>query len=219
MGIVSFSIPQKLITSIIANCNIPNFVETGTYKGNSSIWASKHFSKVYTIEIDETLSKYAAARPDAGKNIEFIVGDSKKEMPKLAAKLSGRTLFWLDGHWCMGAGGKDDECPLMSELEAITSLQDSIILVDDVRCFLGPLPPPHMASDWPRIDTIFQFIRQNFPNHHTTIIDDVLVIYPSDIKPYVDKYWQETYNNRFSVKGQLEKMSKIKMVRYLLGLY
>jgi hypothetical protein len=38
---------------------------------------------------------------------------------------------------------------------AISKTKDSIILIDDARCFLGPLPPPHNANDWPRIDEIF----------------------------------------------------------------
>jgi len=197
MGVISFSIPQALVTAFTTNLKVPNFVETGTYKGNSSIWAASHFDKVYTIEISPELSKYAASRPDVKPNIEFIVGSSKAEMPKLVEKLSGATLYWLDGHWCMNAGGKDEECPLMDELTAISKLQDSIILIDDARCFLGPLPPPHRAEDWPRIDEIFALIKEKFPNHTTTIIDDVIVSVPPEAKKVLDNYWQQTFDTRF----------------------
>ena len=118
----------------------------------------------------------------------------------------------------MNAGGKDEECPLMDELKALVSLQDSIILIDDARCFLGPLPPPDNASDWPRIDEIFSIVKTSFPNHHATIIDDVIVICPSDAQVFVDKYWQETYNKRFSHQYHLEKMPKASIIKHLLGM-
>lgn len=197
MGVVSFSIPQALVSAFTDNLNIPNFVETGTYKGNSAIWAASNFDKVYTIEISPELSKYAASRPDAKENIEFIVGSSKTEMPKLVERINGPALYWLDGHWCMNAGGKDDECPLMDELIAISKLQDSIILIDDARCFLGLLPPPHRAEDWPRIDEIFALIKEKFPEHTTTIVDDVIVSVPPEAKKALDVYWQQTFNTRF----------------------
>jgi len=197
MGVVSFSIPQKLVNAFITNLKIPNFVETGTYKGNSAIWSAAYFDKVFTIEISPELHKYASERPDAKPNIEFVLGSSETELPGLVNKLNGPTLFWLDGHWCMNAGGEDDECPLIAELTAISKLQDSIILIDDARCFLGPLPKPHRAEDWPRIDEIFSLIKEKFPNHTTTIIDDVIVSVPSEAKEVLDNCWQQTFNERF----------------------
>jgi hypothetical protein len=197
MGVISFSIPQQLVNALITNIKVPNFVETGTYKGNTSIWASAYFEKVYTIEISPEFSEAASKRPDAGPNIKFITGDSKNEMPKLMKELIGPTLFWLDGHWCMNAGGKEHECPLLDELSAIIQKQDSIILIDDARCFLGPLPPPHRAEDWPLIDEIFAFIKSNFPGHTTTIIDDVIVSVPPEAKSNLENYWQQTFNKRF----------------------
>ncbi len=205
MGVVSFSIPQHLVKTLIDNGTIINFVETGTYKGNTSIWAASYFKNVFTIEIDAAFSKTASERPDAKPNIEFIVGDSKAVMPSLIDKLKGATMFWLDGHWCMDAGGKEHECPLIEELVAISKKQDSIILIDDARCFLGPLPPPHQANDWPRIDEVFALIKQIFPSHVTTIIDDVIVSVPNNFKETLDAYWKSTYHERYSISYILKK--------------
>lgn len=219
MGIISFSIPHKLVESLSANNKVTNFIETGTFKGNTAIWAAGIFKNVYTIEIFEEFSKAAAARKDATSNIEFIVGNSKTELPKLASRLKGKSMFWLDGHWCSGAGGKDEECPLIDELIAISKLQDSIILIDDARCFLGPLPPPHNAEDWPRVDEIFSKIASLFPNHHTTVIDDVIVSVPTEDLPALDKYWQASYNERYyNVAHNLKNVSKVKIIKYLLGM-
>ncbi|MDR2146037.1 MAG: FkbM family methyltransferase [Tannerella sp.] len=205
MGVVSFSIPKKLVLLIKGNAVIDNFVETGTYLGNTTFWAAKYFKNVSTIEISAEISKQTASRPDCPDNIEFIVGDSRDEIPKLVKKLQGRTLFWLDGHWCSNAGGKDHECPLMDELNAISSCENPVILIDDARCFLGPLPPPHNADDWPTIDEVFALCKKVIPNSFTTIIDDVIVCVPEDLKPVIFNYWKATFNDRFSNTAPVEK--------------
>lgn len=217
MGAISFSIPQPLVSALISKLNVPNFVETGTYMGNTSIWAASFFKNVYTIEISPEFSKAASQRPDAKANIKFIVGNSETEMPKLVDELAGPALFWLDGHWCMNAGGKDHECPLIEELIAISKKQDSIILIDDARCFLGPLPFPHRSADWPNIGDVFSFIDKNFPGYTTTIIDDVIVSVPPAVKANLEDYWQQTFNKRFYDPSYvLKKYSIFQMLKSLI---
>jgi len=198
MGVVNFSIPKELVLSIIRNTDIDNFVETGTYLGHTTFWAAHYFKKVYTIEISPKISKQTALTSDCPKNIDFIVGDSRLEMPKLVRNLNGRSFFWLDGHWCSGAGGKDAECPLMDELKAISACEKPVIFIDDARCFLGPLPAPHNYEDWPTIDEIFTFCKNHFPNSYTTIIDDVIICVPEEVKPSVYNYWQTTFAKRYN---------------------
>ncbi|WP_184496568.1 class I SAM-dependent methyltransferase [Algoriphagus iocasae] len=190
---------------------IDNFIETGTYKGVTSFWAAKYFKKVYTIEIDERISNETSSIPGCPNNIEFLIGNSKNILPELVqSKLSGSCFFWLDGHWCMGAGGKDEECPLLDELEAIKSIQNPIIFIDDARCFLGPLPPPHDSSHWPRIDQIFNKISQLFPNHRFTIQDDVIMVIPVEYMPVLDDDWKNSFHVRFSSKKKSSFLGKIK---------
>lgn len=218
MGAISFSIPKELVLAIIKALDIPNFIETGTFKGNTAIWASEHFKQVYTIEIVESFSKEAASRCGYKKNIEFLVGNSKDVLPRLVPKLTSRCFFWLDGHWCMGAGGQDEECPLFQELDAIKSLKDAVIFIDDARCFLGPLPPPHRAEDWPTIEDVFAFFRSNFPQLRVSIIDDVIVAIPKDVTPLIDDYWKATFNYRYqSLNYKLKDVPKLKVLKYLLA--
>lgn len=216
MGAVSFSIPQELVKALATNANIINFAETGTFKGNTTIWAASIFKKVYTIEINDTFSIAASKRSDVTPNIEFIVGDSKEVMPNLMDRLDGCTMFWLDGHWCMDAGGKEHECPLIGELIAISKKQDSVILIDDARCFFGPLPPPHQSNDWPRIDEIFSLIKQIFPSHTTTIVDDVIVSIPTNFKEPLDNYLKNTYHKRYSLSYMLKKHSVPQIVKAII---
>ena len=216
MGVINFSIPESLVLNLVKNNNVKNFVETGTYKGNSSFWAAKHFDNVFTIELNKELYEETSSRKDAPKNITFLQGNSKVVLPELVNTLDGQSIFWLDGHWCMGAGGKEDECPLMNELMAISKTKDSIILIDDARCFLGPLPPPHNANDWPRIDEIFSLIRNYFPDYTSTIVEDVIVAVPASVKQNLDDYWQNNYNRIYSLKNAIGKYSKISVLKQVL---
>ncbi|PZX49793.1 hypothetical protein LV84_04185 [Algoriphagus ratkowskyi] len=210
MGIVNFSIPKDLVLKILDFKEIDNFIETGTYKGATSFWAAQHFKKVYTIEINEEISKETASKVDCPKNIEFLIGNSKDVLPELVDnKLSGTCFFWLDGHWCMGAGGKEEECPLIDELEAIKLIQNAIIFIDDARCFLGPLPPPHDSSHWPRIDQIFIKISQLFPDHRFTIQDDVIMVIPLEYMAVLDEDWKSKFQVRFSTKKKLSFLGRI----------
>lgn len=209
MGIVTFSIPKELVIRLCKARKINNFIETGTYKGGTTFWASNHFDKVYTIEIDEEISKATASKVQVPSNIEFLIGNSKDILPDLLARVSGNCFFWLDGHWCSGAGGKEDECPLLFELEAIKATDDPIIFIDDARCFLGPLPAPHNSSHWPRIDDIFHVLHVNFPGNLTTIHDDVIISIPRDLKVVLDEDWKTNFNQRFHNKPKLGPIQKV----------
>ncbi|MEN9446893.1 MAG: hypothetical protein RJA25_182 [Bacteroidota bacterium] len=218
MGAISFSIPKELVLNLLNDYKIKNFVETGTFKGNSSIWAAHHFEKVYTIEIDAAIHQEASSRPDAKRNISFILGNSKEKMPEIVANLKGTTLFWLDGHWCVGAGGKEHECPLEDELIAISKLEEeSVILIDDARCFLGKLPPPHHSEDWPTTDEVFKLFFTYFPSYNVTIIQDVIVVVPKNMQPTIDAYWKKNFYSFYSDKTIINKYSLFKILKMKLS--
>jgi hypothetical protein len=215
MGIITFSIPKELVKRIVKQIPFENFVETGTFQGGSSFWAAGHFKKVYTIEIDPAMSKSTASKPDCPKNIEFLVGNSKDILPKLAAgQLTGRSFFWLDGHWCGGLK-TGEECPLMDELKAIAKMKDSVIFIDDARCFLGPPQEPHDPKHWPRIDEIFGLIKELFPNNFTTIQDDVIMSVPPDVAKIINDDWKEKYDTRFAMEGPIA-LTKLQLIKRLL---
>lgn len=198
MGYVSFSLPKEIVLEFKEKGNFKNFIETGTYKGGSSFWAAQHFDKVYTIEIDPAISKATSSRKDCPKNIEFLVGNSRDVLPELIKEISSPSLFWLDGHWCnISEIGKDVECPLMEELKALKEFGDSVILIDDARAFLGPLPPPHDDSQWPGIDEIILLLKAQFPNNLVTIADDVIYCIPPGLVPVYNKSWIKYFNQRF----------------------
>jgi hypothetical protein len=96
------------------------------YQGRTCFWVAAHFDKVFTIEIDPETSKTTAAKANCPKNIQFFIGNSRDVLPGIVRKLEGRSLFWLDGHWCNVTDyGKDTECPLLGELQALADLKDA----------------------------------------------------------------------------------------------
>lgn len=218
MGYIQFSIPKALVLEILEHVPIENFIETGTFKGDTSIWACKHFSNVYTIEIDLEMAKSTAASARAIKNIKFLTGDSRKVLPELLANIKGRSFFWLDGHWCAGGGGKESECPLLDEIKAIHGCPEPIIFIDDARCFLGPLPEPHRSTDWPAIDDIFALLRELFPKNYCTIQDDVVMCVPPDVKEIIDTHWKKSFFKRFSGFNKAEKDERHINKTYLIAL-
>src|SRR5882757_8097380 len=98
-----------------------SFVETGTFQGASLPWASQVFEKVWTIEINEEYQ--AAAKQAVGPlpNVTFLLGNSKDHIARLCKEIDGPALFWLDAHAGAGFFGPNENCPLLEELEAVTS--------------------------------------------------------------------------------------------------
>ena len=77
-------------------------IESGTFKGNGTSEISKHFEKIYTIEIDKNLFNNARDRFKNNKNIICFHGDSKEVISKLLDDINIQNqniLFWLDAHW------------------------------------------------------------------------------------------------------------------------
>lgn len=89
-------------------------VETGTCLGYTTLWLSRNFEKVYTIELNKEYVEIARAKFLQYPNITSIHGNSGDVLGSL--KLTDRTLFFLDAHW-------GNQFPLLKELFAIYKLQ------------------------------------------------------------------------------------------------
>jgi hypothetical protein len=201
MGYVNGGIPQDIVKELSKKGKISLFVETGTSIGGTAIWASELFKKVYTIEIMPEISKEAVKRAGNIKNINFLIGDSNKELGQILPELENNTLFWLDGHYSgPGTGGVDNECPVMNEIEIISKCKDACILIDDARCFFGPPPRPHNAKHWPGITEIFRQLEKYFPTHYITVVDDVIFCIPAPLKKVLDEDWYKNFGKRFPGK-------------------
>ncbi len=144
MGLIRMGVPQDIVIFLKDNYKIKNFIETGTYFGNTAKWAAKQHFEVYTIEKSKKMYEKALAKYKDSK-INFIFGDSRIILKDLLSTLGGSTIFWLDAHWSGGdTFGYGDECPLIDEIKIINNYHedDFFLLIDDARLFcLLPLSP------------------------------------------------------------------------------
>lgn len=140
-----------------------NFVEGGTFRGESTQVAAGVFSNLWTIEIDSKLWQTAADKFKTNPRIKCLLGDTSVILPNLCSSISSPAFFWLDAHWSMGDtsfGSK--HVPLLDELEAIVNnfTQSCIIAIDDVRLF----GVTDVKVNWTDIgiDKIFQIVKPRY---------------------------------------------------------
>lgn len=180
MGSIRQGVPEDFVDWVKNVARIDCFVETGTNRANSTLWASQFFSKVISIEGFEELYLYSKKRCSENKNIELIHGDSAKILGPLVSKIKSPAIFWLDAHWCgEQTFGKEAECPVLAELKAINQSQlDHWILIDDARFFLQPPTHEHQYLHWPSIAEICEALKSEKNPRYIFLFEDVLVACP-----------------------------------------
>ena len=192
MGLIYAGVPEPVVQKILMHFPIENFVETGTYVGDTAFWASRYFKNVFTIEKSPPLWEKARNKYRDVQNINFLFGDSGEILRKIKPQLNTPAMFWLDAHWSGGMTyGEGDECALLRELEAIIDIdQNNFILIDDARLFLLPPPRPHSATDWPNIGQITGMFGKT-DRYYTVVIDDVIVASPKVARPVLLEFYQD----------------------------
>lgn len=122
---------------------ITTLVETGTFEGESTLWAAERFSVVITIDIQIDGCEQARSRCADHRNVWFQTGDTRQVLPDVVAELKRPAVFWLDAHSAPGLFGDADDWPVLEELAAINaSPLGHFILIDDAHCFLPGSPHP-----------------------------------------------------------------------------
>ena len=184
MGIKSIETIRRIKLFFRDLCNVQAFVETGTYKADTALWASSNFDLVYTIELSPHLHEQVSSKYQNYSNIIFLNGNSAEILPKIIAEINQPSIFWLDGHWSgRDTAGEENECPLLQEIEAINHFgYEKFIFIDDARLFLSPPPPPHNTNHWPTIAEIIKKIEQDVPYSYTVVYKDVIISVPSKYK-------------------------------------
>lgn len=202
--------PSKLILYCAEKFNIKHFVETGTFKGGTTHWASKHFDTVDTIENSKSIYAETSNRLSHLKNVNFHFGDTKDLLKKVADK-QDKTLFWLDAHWCNGSTyGAEDQCPILDEINIINQRTDKhFVFIDDARLFLSPPPSPNISSYWPTIDEICSQLNEK-SKKYITVIDDVIVALPHEDRFELESYLQQENTKRWLRDESLKKETKMK---------
>ena len=113
------------------------FVETGTAVGETSLWASKNFDQVITIELMDDLYDSCMQRFWDIDNIKLIYGDSAKWIDIIFDNIKTPAVWFLDAHNV----NRDDgivppiETPILDEIRKIVYSRSECIIIDDLRLF------------------------------------------------------------------------------------
>jgi hypothetical protein len=184
--------PEALILALQRRLGLEEFVETGTYRGDSAAWAAEHFSRVTTVEWSAALFAAAHRRFQADQKVRVLQGESSEVLRELVPALSGPALFWLDAHWSgLDTAGTEAECPLLAELGLINAAPlPHVVLVDDARLFCAPPPRPHRAEQWPDLASTVVTLQAG-GRRHVVLVDDVFVAVPAAAREFLTTFLQD----------------------------
>ena len=218
MGIIRMGIPEEVTLFLKENFKSDVFIETGTYYGNTTLWASKHFKNVHTIEFSKEIYDITSKKYAYINNINFHFGDTRALLPEILNGLDqdSKIILWLDAHWSSGETyGEHDNCPLIKELEIlIQSKHDMCILIDDARLFLAPPPLPNNYKQYPGIQDIAKLYDDDT---FITVYEDVIIVVPSSLKPLFQEYLQSRTTTDWHKFSELQKKHSKGNVKRVLG--
>lgn len=212
MGLIRMGPPTKLVITLKERYTLQDFIETGTYYGNTAIWASRHFERVITIECSQEIYKKTVSKYSTVKNVNFVLGDSRAVLKTLVSQLTHPVLLWLDAHWSGGETyGENDKCPLIEEIRAINMSQcPHFVFIDDARLFTSPPPRPHRIEKWPSIDEVIEALKSGNHKNYIVLIEDVIIAVPEYAKGPVASYCQEVNTNAWQEYGKRLNESAMK---------
>jgi len=202
MGAITFGIPKELVLQLRNIFQIDTFVETGTFKGETSTWAAKNFKNVFTVEYSSLLYETALKNLSKYQNIKCFFGSSPARLPEILSQLNTSAIFWLDAHWCGGSTyGAGDECPLLEEIALIIQRPENhIIIIDDARLFMKSPSKFHSGNQWPGLDEIVGLLSKR-PGFYTFSSEDVIVSIPIRGKEKLQSYFNKIHDTEFPGGG------------------
>lgn len=164
---------RAIVLGYAARFGLTNFVEMGTYQGDMVAVTQHAFTKVYSVELSDTLFLKAATKFSEYGHVRIIPGDSAVRLQEILRELVGPALFWLDGHYSGGITAKGlRETPVLQEVDCILSSVNGnhVILIDDARCFTG-------EHDYPTLESMREFVLARKPESAFEVVDDIIRIH------------------------------------------
>ncbi len=157
------------------------FIETGTYRGDTLSYAIKQgFRELHSIEYDLKNYEHSLNRFTDVSNIYIHHGSSPEILPTIINE-HATTTFWLDAHYQGTRQEEQDikygQCPLISELEIINTVQWNklpYILIDDANVYIKPPSEDFKREQWPDIKDIKNIL----PDYNITISNDIIYCLP-----------------------------------------
>jgi hypothetical protein len=204
------SIKKFDLNRIIQEYKTPFFFETGTWKGDSVVYARQSpFEKIISAEIIPELAAAAGERFKSDSKVKIVTGDSASVLEKELPGLYGNCLFWLDAHFPGADAGlttfeaetnEEVRLPLQTELEIIKKSRakyKDVLIIDDLRIYEeGPYENGNAPVDTlPKKNRSIRFINEYFDDSH--------IILKSWLdEGYILLFPKKTYNRKhFKIKN------------------
>ncbi len=153
---------KKMVVNLSKLDIITSCVETGSFKGDTTLFLAKVFPNIfkYSIEISDEYFRESAWRVRDYKKSKLIKGSSPVEIKKLIKDndLGNLPLFFLDAHW-------NDYCPTKDELLLISKINKAIIIIHDFEVIGHPeygLYRPKGISIGIGFEYISSFLKGNY---------------------------------------------------------
>jgi hypothetical protein len=172
-GVAPHPIKMMVVRSYLKKFSIKDFVETGTYLGDTLGYIAECGVRCTSIELSRELYEAARKRFNGYKNVKLVHGDSGQRLPELLKGINNPVLFWLDGHYSSGiTASAETHTPVSAELQSILShpIKRHVILVDDARCFDG-------KNDYPHLDDLLRVMRED-GSYSAEITTDIIRLTP-----------------------------------------
>jgi hypothetical protein len=141
------NILAETILQLQKEFNLTTAIETGTYKGATTLWLNEHFEDVHTTEIDSRL--YDNLRKAfKGTKIKLWCAGSQEALPEILNYISdSRPFIFLDSHWYVN--------PLLSELDTIAKAGIKPVLA--IHDFKVPNHPELGFDTYPKQGIVYDF--------------------------------------------------------------
>jgi hypothetical protein len=172
-GAAPHAVKMMAVKAHILRFGLQEFVETGTYMGDTLAYVAATGIDCASIELSPQLHQAARRRFASARNVRLIEGDSGIRLPEMLADIRRPVLFWLDGHYSAGVTASAAlHTPISAELQAILRhpVKGHVILIDDARCFDG-------SNDYPHIDDLLRVVRED-GNYAAEVSIDIIRLIP-----------------------------------------
>jgi hypothetical protein len=166
-------IKLMIVKSHLTKYSIDDFIETGTFLGDTLGYIAESGVRCTSIELSRELYEAAHKRFTRYQNVRLVQGDSGQMLPELLKEIEGPVLFWLDGHYSSGiTASGETQTPISAELQAILghTIKRHVILIDDAHCFGG-------SNDYPHLDDLLRIIREE-GNYRAEVSADIIRLVP-----------------------------------------
>jgi hypothetical protein len=162
---------QLIVTELLSRCEFSAIVETGTFRGTTTLFFVKNtFLPVFTVEFDATSFAFARHRLRKHSRVVIQRDDSRSFLKHLPIAADASVFFYLDAHW-------NADLPLEEEVNYIAAAYEKFVLmIDD---FEVPGDPGYAFDDYGRGK---QLSLRDFPFHKNARLECYFPRCPSQLE-------------------------------------